>query len=70
MIFKYSVLWTIKFFICYATLKSLKEAQWVKLNMTMCIVREPKWSHEAYIRLDFLPIEHKLLPTCNIKQDA
>ena len=70
MIFKYSVLWTIKFFICYATLKSLKEAQWVKLNMTMCIVREPKWSHEAYIRLDFLPKEHKLLQTCNIKQDA
>ena len=70
MIFKSSVLWKIRFFICYATLKSLKEAQWVKFNMTMCIVREPKWSHEAYIRLDFLPKEHKLLPTCNIKQDA
>ena len=36
----------------------------------MCIVRELKWSHEAYIRLDILPKEHKLLPTCNIKQDA
>ena len=36
----------------------------------MCIMREPKWGHEAYVRLDFLPKEHKLLPTYNIKQDV
>ena len=40
-------------------LKTCKEAWWVELTTTICIVREPRWSHEAYIGLDFLPREDK-----------
>ena len=36
----------------------------------MCILREPRGSHKAYIRLDFLPKEHKFMLTCDMRQDA
>ena len=47
--------------VCYLLYynKIFKEAWWVELTTTICIVREPRWSHEAYIGLDFLPREDK-----------
>ena len=59
MMFKCSVVQKVRFVICYTTIKIFKEAWWVELTTTICIVREPRWSHEAYIGLDFLPREDK-----------